>query len=170
MIFAAMASMATESALARMTFFAFGTMVLGPAPSPHTVPSITEKIPGWSSFCMMSGMAVGFHCGEVNDILPEKHLRDLYPFRKNLVQFQQFILKGVLDPFGLVERGKIDPILLEDGCPLVVFCPLHRVCDHSLVLHSDQFFLCVSVLEKSLNQTVQLPGLAGARGKVLGPG
>ncbi len=54
MILADIASTATESPLARITFWTLGTIVLGPAPSPQTVPSMTENIPGWSSLCMMS--------------------------------------------------------------------------------------------------------------------
>ncbi len=52
MILAATASMASESPLARMMFLISGSMVRGPAPSPQTVPSMTQKSPGWSSLCM----------------------------------------------------------------------------------------------------------------------
>ena len=45
-IFAAIASMATWSALARMTFFVWIRMARGPGPSPANVPSITAKMPG----------------------------------------------------------------------------------------------------------------------------
>ena len=42
---AAMASIATWSALARMTFFTRGIMQRGPGPSPANVPSITANTP-----------------------------------------------------------------------------------------------------------------------------
>ena len=49
---AAIASMATESAEARIRFPSRGIMVRGPAPSPTTVPSITANVAGCSSRCM----------------------------------------------------------------------------------------------------------------------
>jgi hypothetical protein len=49
-IFAASASMATMSPLARMKFFTWASMQRGPGPSPAKVPSITANMPGWISF------------------------------------------------------------------------------------------------------------------------
>ena len=54
MIFAATASTATLSLPASRTFRVTGTMVLGPAPLPAVVPSVTVKMPGWISFWMAS--------------------------------------------------------------------------------------------------------------------
>ncbi len=51
---AATASMATWSALARMTFLTCGTMQRGPGPSPAKVPSITAKTPRWICFWISS--------------------------------------------------------------------------------------------------------------------
>ena len=50
---AEIASIATESYEANKTFPARGIIVRGPAPSPHTVPSITAKTFGCSSRCMI---------------------------------------------------------------------------------------------------------------------
>ena len=52
--FAATASMATWSLLARITFFVCGTMQRGPGPSPANVPSITAKTPRWIFFWIIS--------------------------------------------------------------------------------------------------------------------
>ncbi len=52
--FAATASIATWSALARMTFFTCGIMQRGPGPSPAKVPSITANTPRWIFFWIIS--------------------------------------------------------------------------------------------------------------------
>ena len=54
MSFAATASMATWSALARKRFLTWGRMERGPGPSPAKVPSMTAKMPGWISFWIIS--------------------------------------------------------------------------------------------------------------------
>src|SRR4051812_50079021 len=48
--FAATASIAVWSALARMTFLLYGVMQRGPGPSPAKVPSITANTPRWIFF------------------------------------------------------------------------------------------------------------------------
>jgi len=115
-------------------------------------------------------VAVGLDRGQVDDALADEHPGDLYPLGKDPVQLEKLLLEGVDRPLHLGQGIEGKAVLPEDGKPAVVLRSLDRVGDHGLVLHREKALLPVSRPQERPEYALELPGLGGAGGEILGPG
>ena len=108
------------------------------------------------------GKDVGFHGGQVHDVLAGENLRYLDALRVNIVQHQHFSPGLVTHP-GLGGRVQVDGtqvVLVLDGLVAVVDFPLEGVDDDGAIVSGNE--VGVAHVVQGADDALQLPGRGGA--------
>src|SRR5262245_5956885 len=106
----------------------------------------------------------------MDDLLPRIQFRNLYTFREDRIELQEWTLKLIDRPFHLRQRDEWKSVAIQDRHPQVVFCPLTGICDNGFVLQGKQTIPSKAVFNQRTDYTFDLPRLAGTRREVFCPG
>jgi hypothetical protein len=132
----------------------------------HLFQEAAERVLDRAGRCRV---AVDLHRGRMKDILADVQLRNLDALGEDRVQPQQWRLELIDGPLDVRQRDERHAVPLEHRPPLVVATAGDRVGDDRLVLDREDPLTVVAVGGEGLQNPVDLPGLARARRKVLGP-